>query len=134
MNQCIRLTQSLVTVSNFRPVDEVKLTSVGIISILGNLRSVYLETKWKKKFNLYQINTKYYLKKGLSNYLNKRETYLDSDYLISTAPAPTYDTDLENYWTQSSKTYFPHYKSLKIKYYSKLNINKKKTLSAWMTK
>jgi len=45
MNQCIRLTQSLVTATNFRPVDEVKLTSVGIISILGNLRSVNLETK-----------------------------------------------------------------------------------------
>ena len=32
-----------------------------------------------------------------------RETYLDSDFLISTAPATTYDTDLENFWTQSSK-------------------------------
>jgi hypothetical protein len=42
MNQCIRLCQSLVTLSNSRPVDEVKLTTIGIISILGNLRSVNL--------------------------------------------------------------------------------------------
>jgi len=40
MNQCIRLCQSLVTLSNSRPGEEVKLTSIGIISILGNLRSV----------------------------------------------------------------------------------------------
>ena len=46
------------------------------------------------------------LKKGLSNYLNLRETYLDSDFLISTAPATSYDTDLENFWTQTSKKYF----------------------------
>jgi len=43
--------------------------------------------------------------KGLSNYLNSRETYLESDYLISTAPAATYDTDLENFWTQTSISY-----------------------------
>ncbi len=46
------------------------------------------------------------LKKGLSNYLNLRETYLDSDFLISTAPATSYDTDLENFWTQTSKKYY----------------------------
>jgi len=40
-----------VTATNFRPVDEVKLTSVGIISILGNLRSVNLETKLNKTKN-----------------------------------------------------------------------------------
>ena len=38
----------------------------------------------------------------MSNYLNSRQTYLDSDFFISTAPATTYDTDLENFWTQSS--------------------------------
>jgi hypothetical protein len=40
MNQCIRLMNSLMTFSNIRPVVEVKLAIVGIISILGNLRSV----------------------------------------------------------------------------------------------
>ncbi len=57
---------------------------------------------------LWQAFTKNYflnLKKGLSNYLNLRETYLDSDFLISTAPATSYDTDLENFWTQASKKY-----------------------------
>ena len=41
-------------------------------------------------------------KKGLSNYLNMREPYLDSDYSKSIAKPATYDADLENFWTQSS--------------------------------
>ena len=41
MNQCIRLSQSLLTFSNSRPVKEIKLAMVGIQAILGNLRSVY---------------------------------------------------------------------------------------------
>ena len=40
MNQCIRLMEAFITFSNIRPVDEVKLTLTGFISILGNLRSV----------------------------------------------------------------------------------------------
>ncbi len=40
--------------------------------------------------------------KGLSNYLNKRDTYLDSDFTESNVPATQYDTDLENFWTQTS--------------------------------
>ena len=40
MNQCLRLFESLVKFSYIRPVREVKLASVGIVSILGNLRSV----------------------------------------------------------------------------------------------
>ena len=45
MNQCIRLTQSLVVFSDSRPIEEIKLSMVGIVSILGNLRSVK-ETKF----------------------------------------------------------------------------------------
>ncbi len=44
--------------------------------------------------------------KGLSNYLNMRQTYLESDYSASNAPAASYDSDLENFWTQKSKTNF----------------------------
>jgi len=40
MNQCIRLMESLVTFSFNRPVKEVQLALVGVINILGNLRSV----------------------------------------------------------------------------------------------
>jgi hypothetical protein len=40
MNQCIRLSQSLMMFSNSRPVKEVKLSLIGVQSILGNLRSV----------------------------------------------------------------------------------------------
>jgi hypothetical protein len=35
-----------------------------------------------------------------------REPYLDSDYSESIAKPATYDADLENFWTQSSKFYF----------------------------
>ena len=38
----------------------------------------------------------------MSNYLNLRQTYLNADYLSSNAPATSYDTDLENFWTQNS--------------------------------
>ena len=40
MNQCIRLMESLTKFAESRPIDEIKLASVGIISILGNLRTV----------------------------------------------------------------------------------------------
>ena len=40
MNQSIRLIESLVKLSQIRPIDEVKLALVSIVSILGNLRSV----------------------------------------------------------------------------------------------
>ena len=40
--------------------------------------------------------------KGLSNYLNFREPFLDSDFTQSTSLPVIYDTDLENFWTQKS--------------------------------
>ena len=40
MNQCIRLMSSLEKFAGSRPVDEVKIALIGIISTLGNLRSV----------------------------------------------------------------------------------------------
>jgi len=40
MNQCIRLMVAFLTVSLRRPIDEVKLTTSGFISLLGNIRSV----------------------------------------------------------------------------------------------
>ncbi len=43
------------------------------------------------------------LKKGLSNYLNLREPYLVLDFMESTKLPVNYDTDLENFWTQTSK-------------------------------
>ena len=35
-----------------------------------------------------------------------RETYLDSDFSVSNAPASDYNTDLENFWTQNSNFSF----------------------------
>ena len=40
MNQCIRLLAALSSMSQIRPVDEVKLATAGIVAILGNVRSV----------------------------------------------------------------------------------------------
>ena len=40
MNQCIRLMESLVKFSYIRPIKEVQLALVGVVTILGNLRSV----------------------------------------------------------------------------------------------
>ena len=40
MNQCIRLALSLQAFANLRPVNEMKRATVGLISILGNIRSV----------------------------------------------------------------------------------------------
>ena len=40
MNQCIRLSQSLVKFSNSRPIKEINLSLIGIQAILGDLRSV----------------------------------------------------------------------------------------------
>jgi hypothetical protein len=40
MNQCIRLMETLVKFSFTRPVKEVQLALVGVVTILGNLRSV----------------------------------------------------------------------------------------------
>ena len=40
MNQCIRLINSLVGFSQTRPIDEVKQATFGLVSTLGNLRSV----------------------------------------------------------------------------------------------
>ena len=44
--------------------------------------------------------------KGLSNYLNMRQANLYSDFKISNTPAASYDTDLENFWTQKSENKF----------------------------
>ena len=49
MNQCIRLMVAFVKLSKIRPVKEVKLTTVGFISILGNLRSVNIGYFNKRK-------------------------------------------------------------------------------------
>jgi hypothetical protein len=51
MNQCIRLMNILVKFSFYRPVAEVKLATVGIISILGNIRSVFFENYFKKFYS-----------------------------------------------------------------------------------
>ena len=48
MNQCIRLVDTFVSLAFSRPVDEVKVASVGFVSILGNLRSVNKLCKNKK--------------------------------------------------------------------------------------
>ena len=40
MNQCIRLIDSLRLFSELRPIAEVKQATVGIVSILGNVKSV----------------------------------------------------------------------------------------------
>ena len=40
MNQCTRLALSLKAFANLRPVNEMKRATVGLISILGNIRSV----------------------------------------------------------------------------------------------
>ena len=40
MNQCIRLINALLSFSSIRPVDEVKMATVGFISVLGNIKSV----------------------------------------------------------------------------------------------
>jgi hypothetical protein len=44
--------------------------------------------------------------KGLSNYLNLRETYLANDFSVTTQSDVAYDTDLENFWTQTSEIYY----------------------------
>jgi hypothetical protein len=49
MNQCIRLSKSLLAYSYTRPLDEIKQATVGIVSILGNLRSVNKLLKIKKE-------------------------------------------------------------------------------------
>ena len=44
MNQCIRLVNNLVKLADLRPVFEVKRATVGLISTLGNIRSVILKS------------------------------------------------------------------------------------------
>ena len=43
MNQCIRLMESLVSYAYLRPIDEVEKANIGILSVLGNIRSVILK-------------------------------------------------------------------------------------------
>jgi hypothetical protein len=45
MNHGIRLVNALVVISQKRPIDEVKKATVGVIAVLGNLKSVGLEQK-----------------------------------------------------------------------------------------
>ena len=45
MNQCIRLTNSMKTFSDQKSYEELKKATVGIISVLGNIRSVCLSKK-----------------------------------------------------------------------------------------
>ena len=52
MNQCIRLIKTLEIFSEIRPVYEALNATVGIISILGNLRSVWFKILIKKKLLL----------------------------------------------------------------------------------
>ena len=40
MNQCMRLLDALVSISKIRPIIEVKMATIGILTILGNVRSV----------------------------------------------------------------------------------------------
>ena len=40
MNQCIRLTNSMKTFSNKNSYEELKQATIGIVSVLGNIRSV----------------------------------------------------------------------------------------------
>ena len=40
MNQCIRLMSFLEVFANSRPVDEVKIATIGFVAVLGNIRSV----------------------------------------------------------------------------------------------
>jgi hypothetical protein len=61
MNQCIRLMESLVTFSFNRPVKEVQLALVGVINILGNLRSVMKKFKnlvYEKIFHIILLKLK----------------------------------------------------------------------------
>jgi hypothetical protein len=47
LNQCIRLIESLESFSIKRPVKEVKKSLIGLISVLGNNKSVRLLTMEK---------------------------------------------------------------------------------------
>jgi hypothetical protein len=66
MNQCIRLSQSLLDFSNSRPVDEIKIAIVGIVSILGNLRSVNLQKlSFSLSLTISNFYQKFKFKKGI---------------------------------------------------------------------
>ena len=41
----------------------------------------------------------------MSNYLNMRQNFLLADFITSNTPAPLYDADLENFWTQKSNIF-----------------------------
>ena len=74
-NQCIRLTQALNKFTSSSSVEELKQAVVSIASLIGNVNS------------------------GLSIYLNKRDTYINSDYNSAVDLPMYYDTDVENFWT-----------------------------------
>jgi len=100
MNQCIRLADSLQSFANVRPVDEVKKAIVGIWSVVGYVRHV---SHFKSiKFYLKYFDLFLFLK-SLSDFLNRRGKLLDLDFLASISLPSQYDTDLENFWTQTSK-------------------------------
>ena len=81
MNQCIRLTLSLDSMSEKSSVEDIKQSVIGIVSTVGNLNS------------------------GLSNNLNGRQPYLKSDYKKAVSLPDYYDSDIENFWTNPSKIF-----------------------------
>ena len=48
----------------------------------------------------------FFILKSLSDYLNERGSLLNLDYISSISLPEQYDTDLENFWTQTSKYFF----------------------------
>ena len=60
-------------------------------------------SKIDQLFSLIIQSYLYLIFKSLSDFLNRRGQLLDLDYLASISLPNQYDTDLENFWTQSSK-------------------------------
>ncbi len=86
------MIESLTSFAEYRPIDEVLKAFVGIITILGNLKSVRFE---KFRFICHKsLSNLILILKGLSNYLNYRESFLFLDYKESTTLSVNYDTDL----------------------------------------
>ena len=42
---------------------------------------------------------------GLSGFLNERQSVLDRDFVSANSNPNYYDTDIENFWTNDSKTF-----------------------------
>jgi hypothetical protein len=66
---------------------------------------LFLNNSLFKIDQLFSLNIQSYLYlifKSLSDFLNRRGQLLDLDYLASISLPNQYDTDLENFWTQTS--------------------------------